>query len=120
LLKTTTMQKVVCPIAIVAKPGGTCARRNAELRAMPVTMPGRAIGRMKPMAIRSLPRNSRRASASAASVPSDTAASVAASATSAESKSAERTSSLPSAAENQRVVKPCGGKENALSSVLKA
>jgi hypothetical protein len=114
------MQKVVCPIAIVQNPGGTSARRNAECSAMPVTMPGNAMGRMKLIAIQSLPRNSRRARASAASVPSSTAASVAPRATRAESSSASSTSERSTAAANQRVVKPCGGKVNALSSVLKA
>jgi hypothetical protein len=114
------MQNVVCPIAIVQNPGAMSARWNAELSAMPVTMPGRAIGRMKPIAIRSLPRNVLRASASAASVPSTTAARVAPSATSADNISASSTSGRVNACENQRAVTPFGGNVKALSSVLKA
>ena len=47
LLKTTTMQNVACPMITVQQPERRRRRtvRNAEFSAMPVTMPGSAIGR---------------------------------------------------------------------------
>jgi hypothetical protein len=75
---------------------------------------------MKTSVMASLPGKLRRASASAASVPSTIATAVASSATRAESAMACRRSDRSAAAANQRSVKPWGGKLKALSSVLKA
>ena len=44
LLNTITMQNVAWATASVAADSSMPSRANPELRAMPVTMPGRAIG----------------------------------------------------------------------------
>ena len=45
LLKTTTMQNVACPMTIVKSPSDTPSTWvKVELSAMPVTMPGSAMG----------------------------------------------------------------------------
>ena len=64
------MQNVACPRTIVQVENGMSIRLKAERRAMPVTMPGRAIGRMKSTEIASRPKNFIREIAAAASVPS--------------------------------------------------
>ena len=58
LLKTVTMQNVACATTIVRKPRSSPNTvRKALLRAMPVTMPGSAIGRMISSETVSRPKN---------------------------------------------------------------
>ena len=95
-------------------------RLKAERRAMPVTMPGRAIGRMKRSEIASRPKNFARASAAAASVPRSSASAVDTSATRIDSASASQTSGRFQATPNQRRVRPGGGNSKLLSSLLNA
>ena len=60
LLKTTTMQNVAWPRITVKRPNeipsGTSTVLNAELSAIPVTMPGKAIGRITRKLIDCLPK----------------------------------------------------------------
>jgi hypothetical protein len=56
LLYTTTTQKVAWPMAMVQKPGVMSASRKADSKAMPVMMPGSAIGRINIMVMASLPK----------------------------------------------------------------
>src|SRR5512141_1692373 len=60
LLYTTTTQNVAWPITIVQKVKGMCNRLIAERMAMPVTMPGRASGRISTNEIASLPKKLKR------------------------------------------------------------
>ena len=53
----TTTQNVACPTMIVNSPNGKPIDRNAVLSARPVTMPGRARGRITMNAIASRPKN---------------------------------------------------------------
>ena len=68
--------------------------RNAVFRAMPVTMPGRAIGRMTRNDTVSRPKNRKRWTAKASSDPSTSATTVAPSAARSEFRSAVRTPSF--------------------------
>ncbi len=72
-------------------------------------MPGRAIGNTNSSVIDSLPRNGRRASAKAASVPSKIANNVATAATSSDSRIAAQISLRAKATSNQCSVRPGGG-----------
>jgi hypothetical protein len=57
LLKTTTTQKVACPIMMVKKVRPPKKLVKTLLSAIPVTIPGRAIGRTKISEITSRPKN---------------------------------------------------------------
>ena len=109
LLYTITMQKVACPVTIVQKPGWMPPSLNADSRAMPVMIPGSAIGSTNSSVTASRPRNRLRASAKAASVPSTSAMAVATVATASESLSAAQMSSRAKATANQCSVSPGGG-----------
>ena len=116
----TTMQKVAWPTTTVKKPRPT--PRNwvkVVFRATPVTMPGRAIGRMTRNEIVSRPKNRKRATAREASEPRISARTVATAATSSEVKKASRAPLLVIASPTQSVVSPGGGHSSALL-VLKA
>jgi hypothetical protein len=78
-------------------------------KATPVTIPGRAIGRTTRKEIESRPKNLRRPTASAISVPNTIAISIAARPASTEWSSASRTDSFSKALPNQLRVKPGGG-----------
>ncbi len=54
------MQNVAWPMMIVSRPKSMPMVRNAVLRAIPVTMPGRAIGRMTRKEIVSRPKKRKR------------------------------------------------------------
>src|SRR3954469_10337135 len=77
-----------------------------ELRAMPVTLPGRAIGSTRMNDTASRPKNENRATPNAAIEPMTSATPVATNATRTDSQRAERTSSEFHASENHFVVKP--------------
>ena len=81
LLNTVTMQKVACATMMVAIPNRTSRMvRKKLLRAIPVTMPGSAIGRMTSRLTASRPKNSKRWRASEIIVPRINEIAVAASA----------------------------------------
>ena len=73
---------------MVQNENGMSARLKAERSAMPVMMPGSAIGRMTSSEIASRPKNSSRDTAAAQSVPSTSAIAVAIAATVTDSCSA--------------------------------
>ena len=100
------MQKVACPITIVHIETWMWPAMKNELSAMPVTMPGSAIGRTKRNETRSRPKNENRATPNAAIEPSTTATPVATNATRTESQTASRTSWECHATENQCPLKP--------------
>ncbi|MCY1455369.1 hypothetical protein D9M71_725000 [compost metagenome] len=83
---------------------------NAESRAIPVMMPGRAMGRISISEMLSLPKKSRRYSAPAARVPRIMAISVATAAIFTDSTMASSTSLRWAAMKNHFRVKPCNGK----------
>src|SRR3990170_9143686 len=114
------MQNVTCPITIVQKPNPTSASESVERSAIPVTMPGRAIGRTTTKATTFLPKNFARYTAPASRPPSTIATPVEIVATSNESRTAPHMSSSPNATENHLVVKPGGGKVNAEDWVVNA
>src|SRR2546426_9432423 len=107
-----TMQKVAWPITIVHSDGlmwwSGLLEKN-ELSAMPVTTPGRAIGRTSRKVIASRPKKRKRLTAVAAAVPSTSATAVATPAALSESVSASRASGLFQAEWNHFVVKPAIG-----------
>ena len=74
LLWTMTMQNVAWPATMVQKPGSRPASLMADSSAMPVMMPGSAIGSANSKVSVCLPGKRLRASANAASVPSTSAA----------------------------------------------
>ena len=86
------MQNVACPITIVHSDSGSPLNVKNEFSAMPVMMPGSAIGRTNRNETESRPKNRKRAIAKAAADPSRRAAPVATSATRTESHTALRTS----------------------------
>ena len=95
-------------------------RLKADRSAMPVTIPGKAIGSTNRSETASRPKNFVRARAAAASVPSSSASAVDTSATRIESHSASQMSGLPHATANQRKVNPGGGNSKLRSSLLNA
>ena len=107
------MQKVACPTMIVKRPrstpNGSGRLRKVAFSAIPVTIPGNAIGRMTRNEIASRPKNRYRATAIAASEPSTSAIAVAPSAAFSETRSASRTPGLSIARPNHFVVKPSIG-----------
>jgi hypothetical protein len=81
-LKTVTMQNVACATTTVKRPSSIPKTvRNMLLSAMPVTMPGSAIGRMMKSETTLRPKNLLRVSARAAIVPSTSETTVASSPT---------------------------------------
>src|SRR5262245_53091340 len=120
LLWTMTMQKVAWPATIVQNPGSSRASLMAESKAMPVMMPGSAIGIAKSTVSVCLPRKFPRASAKAASVPSSSAPTVAALATASDRRSAAHISLREKARSNQCSVRPGGGNWYVRSSVVNA
>ncbi|MNN75467.1 hypothetical protein D3C81_1917730 [compost metagenome] len=105
---------------MVNRPGSMPRLLNAESRAIPVMMPGRAIGRISISEMPSLPKKLRRYSAAEARVPSTRAINVARQATCSDSLMDSSTSGRAKATANQLRVNPLGGKLNAASSVLNA
>src|SRR5689334_13714617 len=106
------MQNVAWPITIVHSDGlmwCTGLLLKNELRAMPVTTPGSAIGRTSRNVIASRPKNLKRLTTAAAAVPSSSAINVATAAALSERTSASRASWLCQAAVNHSVLKPAIG-----------
>ena len=103
------MQNVACPTMIVISPKLMPNVWNVELRAMPVTTPGSAIGRTSRKLTDSRPKNEKRWTAMAASVPSTSAMTTAPRAAATEVVKAAMTVSFASASENQRNENPGGG-----------
>src|SRR5689334_6097967 len=106
------MQKVAWPITIVQRDGlmgCTGLLLKNELRAMPVTTPGSAIGRTSRNVIASRPKNANRLTTDAAAVPSTSAITVATPAAFSERTSASRASWLCQTAVNHFVLKPAIG-----------
>ncbi len=89
---------------IVNRPKPVPASLIVAFRAMPVTIPGRAIGRTRTNDTVSRPKNRKRCTASAARLPSTIASAVAANAACNDSANASRTDSLAMASANQLVV----------------
>ncbi len=83
--------------------------RNAVLSAIPVTMPGRAIGRMTRKETVSRPKKRKRWTANESSDPRTRATSVAPIAAWSEASRAERTPSSLKATTYQSMVRPSGG-----------
>ena len=106
------MQKVAWPITIVQSDGlrpWTGLFVKKEFKAIPVTTPGSAIGRMSRNVIVSRPKKRKRLTAVAAAVPSTSAIAVAMPAAFNDRTSALRASSLCHAAWNHLVLNPAMG-----------
>src|SRR6266542_3786354 len=106
------MQKVACPITIVQREGfrwWTGLLEKNEFSAIPVTTPGKAIGRTSRNVIASRPKKRKRLTAVAAAVPSTSAIAVAMPAAFSDRTSALRASSLCQAAWNHLVLNPAMG-----------
>ena len=112
LLKTTTIQKVACPTIIVKIVNSPKKLVNTLLRAIPVTIPGSAIGNTKSSEIESRPKNLYLDIAAAAREPKISAITVAKRATTALRATASLTPSFTNALDHQVVVKPVGGQAN--------
>src|SRR4029079_11360917 len=106
LLNTITTQKVACPMTIVQKLRSIDQKPKNELSAMPVMIPGSAIGSTKMNDTACCPKNLWRESANAASEPRISATAVAVRPALTESQRASRTSWSCHASENHLVVKP--------------
>ena len=104
-----TMQNVAWPATIVQKPGSMRALLIAASSAMPVTMPGSAIGSTSRTVMLSLPRKLPRAMPSAVSEPRTIATNVATAATDNDRRIAAQISERANAASNQCSVSPGGG-----------
>ena len=112
------MQNVAWAMTTVRKPRSIPSIvRNALLSAMPVTMPGRAIGRRISNETVWRPKKRVRRSASPASVPRTRAIAVASSATSTLVSSASRAPWLWAATFHQCRVNPLGGHANVRSTL---
>src|SRR5689334_12711423 len=98
------MQNVAWPTTIVAVDSVMPAVRAVALRARPVTMPGRAIGRTSDNENASRPKNENRWIANAASEPRTTAARLDRTATWTDSPIASRTDGLSQAEPNHSVL----------------
>src|SRR5688572_14653392 len=105
-----TVQKVAWPATIVRKDGSTRQVFMAASKAMPVTMPGNAMGNTNNTVSASLAGKRALASANAASVPSTSAINVAQVATPSDSVSDCQMSLRAKATSNQCSVSPGGGK----------
>src|SRR3954453_13151991 len=109
------MQKVAWPRRTGKRLRGTSGAGVKVLEiATPVTIPGRAIGRITRKLIVSRPKKRWRATAREASVPRTSAIAVAAIPALIEVKNASRAASLSTAFENHSVVKPGGGRARIL------
>jgi hypothetical protein len=95
---------------MVRNDGSTRQVFMAANKAMPVTMPGSAIGSTNSTVSESLAGKRARANAKAASVPRMSAITVAQAATASDSDSDCQMSDRANAASNQRSVSPGGGK----------
>ena len=96
-----TMQNVACPTTIVHSDSRMPLKEKNDFSAMPVTMPGRAIGRSSRNETTSRPKNRNRCTANAASDPSTSAVPVASSPALSDRRSASRTSGSCHATVNQ-------------------
>src|SRR5919199_303580 len=103
------MQKVACPMTIVVSENRTPPNVKKEFSAIPVMIPGSAIGRTSTSEIASRPKKRKRCTANAAVEPSASAIAVAISAARTDSQSAWRIASLCQVEENQRVDNPGSG-----------
>src|SRR5689334_22006311 len=99
---------------------GISTRSNAERNAMPVMIPGSAIGSTTKSEITSRPKNFEPDTAAAQSVPSMMASAVEIAATSTDSSSASHRSDRSAATANHLMVRPGGGHWKVRSSVVKA
>ena len=109
------MQNVVWPITIVQKPGGRSKISppdSVDFSAMPVTMPGSAIGSTMMNARASRPMNRLRYTAPASMLPSTIAPAVVIAATSNDSRKACHMSARVNATRNHSRVNPGGGNGN--------
>src|SRR5918995_1613559 len=107
------MQKVAWPTTTVNRLRSTPSTcEKVELSAIPVTIPGRAIGRITRKEIVSRPKKRCRATASDARVPRTSATAVASSPTLTEVQKASRAPGLPKALSNHSSVKPGGGQSS--------
>ncbi len=88
-----------------------------ELRAIPVTMPGRAIGKITNSEMTSRPKNRYRATASDARVPRTSAISVATSATVSDVRKACCSPVFLIASPNQCRVNPTGGQDGVVPAL---
>src|SRR3982751_1210207 len=104
-----TMQNVAWPQTMVQNDGSNPPSRIAASSAMPVMIPGSAIGRMNSNVSESFARKRARASANAANVPSTSAMVVAQAATLTDSHIAGQMSVRANAAPNHLSVSPGGG-----------
>src|SRR6266487_5067114 len=95
------MQNVVCPTTMVHSDKWYPLNEKNDFNAMPVTMPGKAIGKRSRNETTSRPKNRNRCTAKAASDPSANAAVVARTPALIESTSASRTSGSCQATVNQ-------------------
>jgi hypothetical protein len=117
LLNTTTMQNVACPTIIVKIVNLPKKLVNTLFKAIPVTMPGSAMGNTNSSDIDSRPKNLYLDIAAAAKDPKIKAITVAKSATTALRVIAYRTPSLTAAFDHHVVVKPVGGQANEVFSL---
>src|SRR6266498_3713085 len=117
LLKTMTMQNVAWPTATVNAEKPMAAVLIVALRAIPVTMPGRAIGSTNRKEMDSRPKNENRWIARAAREPSRIATIVAPNPTWTDRTSASIRSPLARATPNQSVVKRSIGQAWARSAL---
>src|SRR3954454_13711003 len=109
------MQNVACPTITVNRERSTPRTWvNVSERATPVTIPGRAIGRITRNEIVSRPKKRCRATASEASVPRKSAIAVATSPTLIDVQKASRALLELTASENQSKVTPGGGHSSVL------
>jgi hypothetical protein len=109
LLNTTTMQKVAWPTTIVHSESGTPRNRKVDCRAMPVTMPGSAIGSTTSSDSVSRPKKRWRWTANDRALPSSSATTVAPSAAFTDVHTAFLAPALSQARAHQSTVKPSGG-----------
>src|SRR5919197_5178158 len=100
------MQNVACPTTIVHSDRFAAQKVKNEFSAIPVMIPGSAIGSTSTNETASRPKKRNRWTANAAAVPSPTAIAVATSAALTERTNASRASWLFQADENHRVEKP--------------
>src|SRR4030088_2433197 len=103
------MQKVAWPITIVSSENVRLLKLMNEFSAIPVMIPGSAIGSTSTSDTASRPKKRKRSTANAAIVPSTIAIAVASSPARTDSHSAWRTSVLFQVEENQRVDRPGSG-----------
>src|SRR5947209_19459449 len=103
------MQNVACPITIVASDRFTPAKVKNEFSAIPVMIPGSAIGNTSTNDTTSRPKKRSRCTPNAASDPSSIAIAVLISPALSDSHSACRIESLFQVEENHFVERPCSG-----------